>query len=81
MRIVVGDACVGCGACVRDCPMGVLELSDARPVVRAKNASECIDCRHCAAVCPQGVLTLNGVSAEDCQPLQGLELPSVDSPI
>ena len=41
--------CVGCGLCVKNCPVGALSLSKDRIV---KNASKCIHCLRCAEVCP-----------------------------
>ena len=32
MKLEVSDKCVGCGACAADCPVGVLAMSDGRPV-------------------------------------------------
>lgn len=62
------DACTGCGACVKDCPMVVLELKGGRPQVRAGREEMCIGCQHCVAVCPTGAAVLNGVGAADCTP-------------
>lgn len=65
MELKIDEKCIGCGACVTDCPVGVLALADGRPAVRADKADRCMNCRHCLAVCPVGALTLDGVSAED----------------
>ena len=35
----------------------------------------CRTCQHCLAVCPTGALTCNGVSADQCEPIQPLPLP------
>ena len=78
MELKIDENCTGCGACVADCPVGVLDLSDGRPTVRADKSDRCMDCRHCLAVCPVGALTLNGVSAEDCIPMEKLPLPSAE---
>lgn len=43
------DLCRGCGACARECPMGI-DLADPRFVV----ASNCIRCGRCASFCPHG---------------------------
>ena len=78
MELKIEEKCIGCGACVTDCPVGVLALADGRPVVRADKADRCMDCRHCLAVCPVGALALNGVSAADCVPAGDLPLPSAE---
>ncbi|MGN0853680.1 MAG: nitroreductase family protein [Kiritimatiellia bacterium] len=67
--------CMGCGKCVKDCPMWLLKLVDGRPVVREGKAGGCIGCRHCVAVCPRGAIALNGVGADDCVPTELLPVP------
>ena len=78
MKLKINEKCIGCGACVSDCPVGVLTLADGRPQVRADKAESCMDCRHCLAVCPVGALALNGFSAEDCISTENLPLPSAE---
>ena len=78
MELKIDERCIGCGACVADCPVGVLTLADGRPQVRQDRAEHCMDCRHCLAVCPVGALTINGVSATDCVSVEGLPLPSAE---
>jgi NAD-dependent dihydropyrimidine dehydrogenase PreA subunit len=46
--------CVGCGECVKACPMQVMCLvpePDAKP-------SKCIACGLCAKACPMGILSV-----------------------
>ena len=46
--------CVGCGECVKACPMQVMVMpsgEDARP-------SKCIACGICAKACPMGILSV-----------------------
>lgn len=51
--------CVGCGACVRRCPVGALRLRDMpegqRPVL---NEEICLGCGVCVRSCPQDSITL-----------------------
>ena len=56
------NRCVGCGSCVRLCPMGYLKLEEKRPVVRERR--RCIECGHCAAACPKQAVTLTSEKAE-----------------
>ena len=34
------NRCVGCGSCVRLCPMGYLKLEEKRPVVRERRDAD-----------------------------------------
>ena len=56
------NRCVGCGSCVRLCPMGYLKLEEKRPVVRERR--RCIECGHCTAACPKQAVTLTSEKAE-----------------
>ncbi len=49
----VGDGCVSCGACARDCRMGTID--PARDY--ASDSGECILCLDCAVACPRGAIT------------------------
>lgn len=73
MKLNVAETCVGCGACVKDCPVGALKLENGRAVVRKDDA--CIACLHCVAVCPVGALEMNGVTAADCREPAALPQP------
>jgi len=45
----ITDACVSCGACAGDCPVGCISQGDDKYVI---DQSACIDCGTCANVCP-----------------------------
>ena len=47
------SACTGCGACKRNCPMGV-------DPVKNPNDAECIRCGDCIKTCPHGALHVCG---------------------
>lgn len=49
VKPVVGDACIGCGQCVRLCPLGSIDAWDVR-----KYTGPCIKCGACIKKCPQG---------------------------
>ena len=47
--------CLGCGECVRDCPVQAITLIDHKAVV---NRRQCIRCYSCQEVCPAHVVQL-----------------------
>lgn len=49
------ENCVGCGACVRLCPMEACALQNGK--VQVKN-QQCIGCGLCVSQCPKGVLKM-----------------------
>jgi ferredoxin len=48
--------CVGCGACVRICPVDAIDPSDPRKT----DAKKCISCTACITVCPNGARGFHG---------------------
>ena len=56
--------CIGCGACVRDCPSLNLFL-DSR---KANAYSDCMECGHCAAICPEEAISIPGYDMSDMEP-------------
>ncbi|WP_404810317.1 indolepyruvate ferredoxin oxidoreductase subunit alpha [Methanoculleus receptaculi] len=55
------DACVGCGLCVKDCPMHVYELQDNVSV--AVRPNNCMGCLSCHEICPAQALEHRGIYA------------------
>jgi len=49
------DKCVGCGACVENCPVNALALHGDKVKV---DGSSCIDCGVCVGTCPTEALSL-----------------------
>ncbi len=49
------DTCIGCGACVGQCPVQALSMVDDKAVC---DAGTCIDCGACVGVCPVQAITL-----------------------
>lgn len=51
MAYVINDACVSCGACESECPVGAISEGDSIYVI---DADACLDCGACASACPTG---------------------------
>jgi len=51
--IVDLEKCIGCGYCVRDCPVGAVHLSKKKAVID----ENCTNCGACLKVCEQGALS------------------------
>ena len=49
------ERCVGCGKCIKACPVSVFELRDTKSII--VYGSACIACGHCWAVCPERAVT------------------------
>ena len=64
------EKCIGCGACVKDCPGSLIYMSDGKARM---DAEFCIRCGHCFALCPADAIRLQGYSEEDHQACAYLE--------
>ena len=51
MAFQISDACVSCGACESQCPVGAIAMGDSHYEI---DADKCISCGSCAGACPTG---------------------------
>jgi len=59
--IIDKPKCIGCGACVMECPVEALDLDNGVIVV---DPAKCIDCGKCITICPTDTLSLPGKAAK-----------------
>ncbi|MBQ5326269.1 MAG: 4Fe-4S binding protein [Oscillospiraceae bacterium] len=53
MAYKITDACIMCGACAGDCPVGAISEGEGKYVI---DADACISCGACEAGCPVGAI-------------------------
>lgn len=52
MKVLDGDLCSGCGACVGICPVDALNIDGKESFKPVLDESKCIECNLCYKVCP-----------------------------
>ncbi|WP_406660179.1 4Fe-4S binding protein [Methanolobus sp. ZRKC3] len=56
VAIIKADECVGCGACIDECPSEAITLNADN--IAVVDADECIDCAACVDVCPTDAIAM-----------------------
>lgn len=57
------DLCIGCGACIKDCPAGVIAMEEGKAAI----VRGCIQCGHCVAICPTKAASIPEYDMEDIE--------------
>lgn len=60
------SACIGCGACVKDCPGSAIVMEEGK----AAAIRECIKCGHCVAICPSKAVSIPEYDMDDVEPYE-----------
>ena len=54
MAYVISDACLSCGSCEGECPVGAISQGDGKYEI---NPDVCLECGSCEAACPAGAMS------------------------
>ncbi len=53
--VIDKELCIGCGLCVKVCPLDTISMQDGKAVV---TGGESLSCGHCSAACPEGAASV-----------------------
>src|SRR3989339_254095 len=53
--VIDKELCIGCGLCVKVCPLDTISIQNGKAVV---TGSESLSCGHCSAACPEGAASV-----------------------
>ncbi|MCG8515919.1 MAG: 4Fe-4S binding protein [Halanaerobiales bacterium] len=56
VAIITVSECVGCGACIDECPADAIVLNGDN--IAVVDADECLDCGACVDVCPTDAIAM-----------------------
>ena len=54
MAYQISAACISCGSCAGECPVGAISEGDGKYQI---DAGACLDCGSCAGACPMGAIS------------------------
>ena len=54
MAYVISEACLSCGSCEGECPVGAISQGDGKYEI---NPDVCLECGSCEAACPAGAIS------------------------
>lgn len=61
-RAFVGDFCVGCGACMKECPLQAISIS--KGIKAEVNFDKCVGCGKCSKVCPASTIEIMSMEVQ-----------------
>ena len=53
------DKCVGCGICVKICPVNAISMKNGKAIIDQK---KCIHCKKCRPICPVKAIKHNSTN-------------------
>lgn len=57
---IMKELCIGCGVCVRECPVRNLTMENEKASVKRS----CMECGHCFAICPKKAISIPDYPAD-----------------
>ena len=75
-KLIISDACIGCGPCTKVCIRGHLGVGEDKKVHEIDSPYYCFRCGHCSAVCPKGAIRLKEDEGQD--DIDGCPVSSAD---
>lgn len=72
-KLLISDACIGCGKCVSVCIRRHLAVGDDKKVHEVESPYYCFECGHCMSVCPKEAISFRKES-EEAESYEGFPL-------